>query len=153
LEKPSHLVEEKATMSQEITVVLMACRQALPEPSRLAGPLEQAGLKTRVILEPCSSKVEVFQMLRTLATEADLLWVVGCPEAACQLVEGSLRMAKRVAHAQEYLAEIGLEPERLGKTQLAAGNQEAAAAMVHEILERARSLGVNPAKADPLKKE
>ena len=134
-------------MNQKLNVVLMACRQAVPDPSLLISPLEQAGLKTRVIQEPCSSKVEVFQMLRTLASDADLLWVVGCPEPACQLVEGSFRMAKRVDHAQEYLREIGLEPERLGMTQLPAGNQEVLSATVTEILERARTLGPNPARA------
>ena len=134
-------------MSQKMSVVLMACRQAVPDPSLLISPLEQNGLKARVIEEPCSSKVEVFQMLRTLAAEADLLWIVGCPEPACQLVEGSFRMAKRVGHAQEYLGEIGLEPERLGMVLLPAGNQEVLAATVKEILERARTLGPNPARA------
>jgi F420-non-reducing hydrogenase iron-sulfur subunit len=139
-------------MNQKLNVVLMACRQAVPDPSLLISPLEQAGFKARAIEEPCSSKVEVFQMLRTLAGEADLLWVVGCPEAACQLVEGSFRMSKRVAHARDYLGEIGLEPERLGMTQLPAGNQEVLSAMVKEILERARTLGPNPARAG-IKKE
>ena len=72
-------------MNQKLNVVLMACRQAVPDPFLLINPLEQAGLKARVIQEPCSSKVEVFQMLRTLASDADLLWIVGCPEPACQL--------------------------------------------------------------------
>ena len=134
-------------MSQKLNVVLMACRQAVPDPSLLINPLEHDGLSARVIQEPCSSKVEAFQMLRTLAGEADLLWVVGCPEPACQLVEGSFRMAKRVGHARDYLGEIGLEPDRLDMTQLPAGNQEALAAMVKEILERARSLGSNPGRA------
>ena len=141
-------------MSQKTTVVLMACRQAVPDPALVSSPLEQAGLQARVIAEPCSSKVEVFQMLRTLAAEADLLWVVGCPEAACQLVEGSFRMTKRVGHAQDYLAEIGLEPERLGMVQLPAGNQEALSAALREIMERARTLGHNPARAGaPVTKE
>jgi coenzyme F420-reducing hydrogenase delta subunit len=134
-------------MSQKLNVVLMACRQAVPDPVLLINPLEHAGIRARVIQEPCSSKVEVFQMLRTLAAEADLLWVVGCPEPACQLVEGSFRMAKRVGHAQEYLGEIGLEPERLGMVQLPAGNQKVLSAAVKEILERARTLGPNPARA------
>jgi F420-non-reducing hydrogenase iron-sulfur subunit len=141
-------------MSQKTTVVLMACRQAVPDPALFLGPLEQAGLAARVIEEPCSSKVEVFQMLRTLAAEADLLWLVGCPEAACQLVEGSFRMTKRVGHAQDYLGEIGLEPERIGLAQLPAGNQKALAATVKEILTRARKLGANPGRAGaPVQKE
>jgi F420-non-reducing hydrogenase iron-sulfur subunit len=134
-------------MSPTATVVLLACRQAVPEPEQFLSPLREAGLKARVILEPCSSKVEVFQMLRTLADEADLLWVVGCPEKACQLVEGSRRMTKRVAHAQEYLQEIGLEPERLGMVLLPAGNQEGIDATVGEIQKRVQTLGLNPARA------
>lgn len=134
-------------MPQNVTVVVMACRQAVPDPALLQAPLQDAGLSTRVIPEPCSSKVEVFQMLRTLADEADLLWVVGCPEGACQMVEGTFRMAKRVGHAREYLQEIGLEPERLDLAQLLADNQEAVAAVVSEIKERARTLGANPARA------
>ena len=134
-------------MKPTLTIVLLACRQAVPEPDQFLGPLEQSGLRARVILEPCSSKVETFQMLRTLADEADLLWVVGCPEKACQLVEGSARMAKRVGHAQEYLQEIGLEPERLGMVLLPAGNQEIISATITEIQQRARTLGINPARA------
>jgi len=134
-------------MPQNLTIVVMACRQAVPDPALLLGALQTSGLSPRVIPEPCSSKVEVFQMLRTLADEADLLWVVGCPEGACQLVEGNFRMAKRVGHAREYLQEIGLEPERLGMAQLFADNQEAVAAAVSEIKERAKTLGTNPARA------
>lgn len=134
-------------MNPNLTIVLLACRQAVPKPEQFSGPLEQAGLKIRVVWEPCSSKVETFQMLRTLADEADLLWVIGCPEKACQLVEGSSRMAKRVGHAQEYLQEIGLEPERLGMLLLPAGNLEGINATVKEIQQRARTLGLNPARA------
>jgi coenzyme F420-reducing hydrogenase delta subunit len=141
-------------MDQKVTIVLLACRQAVPDPATFLSPLEKDGFKARVVLEPCSSKVETFQMLRTLAAEADLLWVIGCPEAACQLVEGSFRMAKRVAHAQDYLREIGLEPERLGMVQLPADDPKAAAATLSEIQERARTLGINPARAGaPVKKE
>jgi len=140
-------------MPQKKNVVLMACRQAVPEPDVFIGPLEQAGLRVRVIPEPCSSKVEVFQMLRVLASDADILWVVGCPERACQLVEGSFRMTKRVGHARTYLEEIGLEPERLGMVQLPTGNQKELDAAVDEIVERARTLKANPARALARKKE
>lgn len=94
-----------------------------------------------------------FRCCRVLAAEADLLWVMGCPEPACQLVEGSFRMTKRVGHARMYLEEIGLEPERLGMVQLPAGNQKALDAAVDEIVERARTLKVNPARAGARKKE
>jgi len=133
-------------MSTDFQIVILACQQAIPEVEALAGPLRAAGLKGRVVQEPCSSKVEPYQLLRILAGDADLLWVVGCPEDRCLLLEGSSRMGKRVAYAQKLLAEIGLETERVGMTRLAAPDTQNLAAMVGEIESRAASLAPNPAR-------
>ncbi len=103
-------------------LVILACTQAVPNPAALNEALKQYGLRARIIQEPCSSKVEAFQLLRILATGADLVWVVGCPEEYCRLVEGSTRMGFRVAYAQTFLTELGLEPERIGLSRVAAGN-------------------------------
>lgn len=133
-------------MSPIKELVVLACMQAVPDPAALSQSLKQVGLKGRIIQEPCSSKVEAFQLLRILATGADMVWVVGCPEQYCQLVEGSTRMGYRVAYAQSYLTEIGLEPERLGLSRVAAGNPEGLAATTAEIQQRAQTLSSNPAR-------
>jgi coenzyme F420-reducing hydrogenase delta subunit len=75
-----------------------------------------------------------------------MVWVIGCPEEYCQLVEGSTRMGFRVAYAQKYLSEIGLEPERLGLSRVAAGNPEGLTAAAGEIKQVAQSLSPNPAR-------
>ena len=131
-------------------LVILACTQAVPNPAALNEALKQYGLRARIIQEPCSSKVEAFQLLRILATGADLVWVVGCPEEYCLLVEGSTRMGFRVAYAQTFLVELGLEPERIGLARVAAGNPEGIAAAVKEIGQRAEKLSPNPAR--PLSK-
>lgn len=127
-------------------VVVLACTQAVPQPAVLREALQQVGLASRIIQEPCSSKVEAFQLLRILAQGADLVWVVGCPEQYCLLAEGSTRMGFRVAHAQDYLVELGLEPERLGFSRVAAGNLDDLAATAAEIQRRASKLPPNPAR-------
>jgi F420-non-reducing hydrogenase iron-sulfur subunit len=137
-------------MSPIKELVVLACTQAVPNPAVLNEALKHHGLRARIIQEPCSSKVEAFQLLRILATCADLVWVVGCPEPYCQLVEGSTRMGFRVAYAQSFLIELGLEPERLGLSRVAAGNPEGLAAAAAEIAQRAESLSPNPAR--PLSK-
>ena len=137
-------------MSPIKELVVLACTQAVPNPAVLNEALKQYGLRGRIIQEPCSSKVEAFQLLRILATGADLVWVVGCPEPYCQLVEGSTRMGFRVAYAQSYLTELGLEPERIGLSRVAAGNPEGLAAVAKEMEQRAQSLNSNPAR--PLSK-
>jgi F420-non-reducing hydrogenase iron-sulfur subunit len=131
-------------------LVILACTQAVPNPAALNEALKQYGLRARIIQEPCSSKVEAFQLLRILATGADLVWVVGCPEDYCLLVEGSTRMGFRVAYAQTFLVELGLEPERIGLSRVAAGNPEGLTAAAKEIGQRAEKLPPNPAR--PLSK-
>lgn len=133
-------------MGGDFQIVVLACRQAVPETEALAGSLEQAGLRARVAPEPCSSKVEAYHLLRLLAAEADLVWVAGCPQDRCLLVEGSSRMGRRLAFAQQYLQEIGLEPERLGLTRLEAGDAPGLAALVQAIRDRAAGLAPNPAR-------
>ena len=98
-------------MSPIKELVVLACTQAVPNPAVLNEALKHHGLRARIIQEPCSSKVEAFQLLRILATGADLVWVVGCPEQYCQLVEGSTRMGFRV----------GVRPEFSHRTRFGAG--------------------------------
>lgn len=133
-------------MNPEKKLVVLACSQAVPEIVQLTASLQGAGLQPRVIPEPCSSKIEAYHLLRILATGVDLVWVIGCPENYCQLVEGSTRMGRRVAHAQNYLIEIGLEPERLGVSRINAGDKLALAAVVAEIQTRAQTLSPNPVR-------
>jgi F420-non-reducing hydrogenase iron-sulfur subunit len=133
-------------MSRKLQIVVLACQQAVPKTAKLVSSLEGAGLKARVIAEPCSSKIEVFQMLRILAAEADLLWIIGCPEDLCLFTEGSFRMGRRVDFARKYLEEIGLETERLGMSRIPPGDQAALSQAISAIQEQAQSLGPNPAR-------
>ncbi|MBM4295491.1 MAG: hydrogenase iron-sulfur subunit [Deltaproteobacteria bacterium] len=128
-------------MNEKIKVVVLACGQALPEPQGLRDSLAGAGLAARVVAEPCSSKIEVYQLLRILAREADMVWMIGCPETACQYLEGSSRMSKRVAYAQNYLIELNLEPQRLGMSIIAPGDAGGLKGVIAQIAEMAQVLG------------
>ena len=50
-------------MSPIQDLVVLACTQAVPYPAALSQALKQFGLRGRIIQEPCSSKVEAFQLL------------------------------------------------------------------------------------------
>ena len=125
-------------------VVVYACQQAVADPEALRSLWGRDQARLRLLSEPCSSKVEVFQLLRTLAAPADLVWVIGCPEEQCRYQEGSSRMRGRVRHTQGYLEEIGLEPARVGRTVVTPGNPEELAAAVAEIKGRIKELGSSP---------
>ncbi len=127
-----------------LSVVIYACRQAVPEPDKLRTSGAAKDLRLQVVSEPCSGKVEAFQLLRTLATPVDLVWVIGCEEHLCLYTEGSRRLGGRVAYSRRYLAEIGLETARLGRSLVTPGDEKALAAALKEIKRQVQSLGPSP---------
>jgi F420-non-reducing hydrogenase iron-sulfur subunit len=126
-------------MSME--VVIFACQQAVPEPEVLKAQWGKGPASLRVLSEPCSSKVESFQMLRTLATPVDLVWLIGCEETACRYQDGSRRLGGRVRYVQRYLEEIGLEADRLGRSLVTPGDAQALTAIIKEVQARLKALG------------
>lgn len=122
-------------------VVIYACQQAVPDTDVLKTKWGKGQARLRVLSEPCSSKIESFQLLRTLATPVDLVWVIGCEEASCRYEEGSRRLGGRVKYVQRYLKEIGLETDRLGRSLVTPGEGKALAAIIKEIRARLETLG------------
>jgi F420-non-reducing hydrogenase iron-sulfur subunit len=136
---------------KSMEVVIFACQQAVPDPEVIMAKWGQGQTELRVLSEPCSSKVESFQMLRTLATPVDLVWVIGCAEISCRYQEGSRRLGGRVRYSQRYLEEIGLESERLGHSLVSPGDEAALAAVTAEVKARLKSLGASPLKKKGVK--
>jgi coenzyme F420-reducing hydrogenase delta subunit len=122
-------------------VVIYACQQAAPDPEVLEAQWGKGKARLRVLSEPCSSKVESFQMLRTLATPVDLVWVLGCSEKSCRYQDGSRRLGGRVKYVQRYLEEIGLEADRLGRSTVTPGDARNLAAVIKEVKDRLKALG------------
>jgi len=128
-------------------VVIYACQQAAPDPEVLKAKWGRGKAKLQVLSEPCSSKVESFQMLRTLATPVDLVWVLGCAEKSCRYQDGSRRLGGRVKYVQRYLEEIGLEADRLGRSVVTPGDDRNLAAVIKEVKERLKALGESRLRA------
>jgi coenzyme F420-reducing hydrogenase delta subunit len=128
-------------------VVIFACQQAVPDPESLLVSLSKGGDRWRVLSEPCSSKVEAFQLLRALGTPVDLVWVIGCDKTLCRYQDGSRRLRGRVQYSQDYLEEIGLEAGRLGHSLVTPGDAAALAGAVKEVKARLQTLGPSRLKA------
>jgi F420-non-reducing hydrogenase iron-sulfur subunit len=127
-------------------VVIYACQQAVPNPDFVRTQWGKENIRLQVLSEPCSSKIEAFQLLRTLATPADLVWVIGCAEDLCRYNEGSHRLGSRIAYTQRYLEEVGLESARVGRSLVIPGDAPGLAAVVADIKAKAEALGASPLK-------
>ena len=127
-------------------VVIYACQQAVPNPDFLRTQWGKDNIRLQVLMEPCSSKIEAFQLLRTLAAPADLVWVIGCAEDLCRYNEGSHRLGNRIAYTQRYLEEVGVERARVGRSVVVPGDAPGLAAVLADIKAQAEALGPSPLK-------
>jgi coenzyme F420-reducing hydrogenase delta subunit len=128
-------------------VVIYVCQQAVPNLDFIRTQWAKGNIRLQILPEPCSSKIEAFQLLRTIATPADLVWVIGCAEDLCRYNEGSHRLGTRITYTQGYLEEIGLEADRVGRSVVVPGDAPSLAAVVADIMGKAETLGPNPLKS------
>ncbi|MCF8051438.1 MAG: hydrogenase iron-sulfur subunit [Desulfobacterales bacterium] len=100
----------------------------------------------KIILVPCSGKVDVMHLLRAIQKGADGVYVVGCLEGTCHYNEGNYRARERVNHVRQLLEEIGIEGDRVRMYNLSSGEGPTFAQYATEMTEHIRDLGPNPLK-------
>ena len=98
----------------------------------------------KIILVPCTGKVDVVHLLRAIQKGADGAYCVGCLEGACHYNEGNLRCRERVNHVRTLLDEIGIEGDRVRMYNLSSGEGPTFAQYAREMTENIKELGPNP---------
>ena len=101
----------------------------------------------RIVLVPCTGKVDILHILRAFEKGADGVYVVGCMEGECHYDSGNFRARKRVEQAQKLLDAIGIGGERVQMYNLSAGEGLKFAEYAVEMDNRIRELGPNPIKS------
>jgi len=97
-----------------------------------------------MVVLPCSSNVEIRQIVKMLEQGADAIQIVACPEEACRFLVGSSKAERRVEYVRRLLDEIDFGAERVG---LVRGMNLSAEQLLDWAKERAdlvRELGPNP---------
>lgn len=129
----------------EPEIVVLFCRQSVDGTVSLSNAYRRlAGLGVRLVVLPCSSNVEVRQLVKMLEQGADGIQVVACTEQACRFLVGSNKAEKRVDYVRRLLGEIDFGAERVG---IVRGTNLSAEQLLGLAKERAallRDLGPNP---------
>lgn len=129
----------------EPEIVVLFCQQSVARTVELANAYRHLpGLRVRLIVLPCSSKVEVGQMVKMLEKGADAIQIVACEVEACRFLVGSSKAERRVEYVRQLLDEIDFGAERVG---LVRGMNLSAEQLLDWAKERAdlvRELGPNP---------
>ena len=100
----------------------------------------------KIILVPCTGKVDIIHLLRAFEKGADGAYVVGCLEGECHYTSGNMRARKRVYQAKEILQAVGIEAERVEMYNLSSSEAPLFVKYAEEMTERITALGPNPVK-------
>jgi F420-non-reducing hydrogenase iron-sulfur subunit len=126
-------------------VVGFLCRWCSYTGADLAGAMRlQYPPNIRIIMVPCTGRIDILHVLQAFEVGADAVFVSGCHEGDCHYVSGNLYARKRVERLKKILKEVGLEPERVEMFHVSASEGPQFAAIAREMTERAYRLGPNP---------
>lgn len=138
----------------ELRLVAFCCQYCAYAAADLAGALRlQYPPDVRIVLLPCSGRLDVLTALLALEEGADGVMVVGCLPGDCHFLEGNLNARRRVEGLQKRLQEIGLEPERVRMFNLSSAMATEFAEAVRQMREQIAKLGPNPLRKVPQESE
>ena len=63
----------------------------------------------KIILMPCTGRVDILHLLKAFEGGADAVFVAGCLEGECHYLMGNIRARKRVAKLKKDFTELGIE--------------------------------------------
>jgi len=101
----------------------------------------------RIVLVPCTGKVDILHILRAFEKGADGVYVVGCMEGDCHYNSGNFRARKRVEQAQKILDAIGIGGERVQMFNLSSGEGPKFAEYAVEMDKKINKLGPSPIRS------
>ncbi len=102
----------------------------------------------KVILMPCTGRVDILHLLKAFEGGADAVFVAGCLEGECHYLKGNIRARKRVNKLKNDFPQMGMEPERVEMFNLASSEGPKFAAIAKEMSERAFKTGPSPMKRE-----
>lgn len=102
----------------------------------------------RVIRVMCSSRVDPVFILKALLDGADGVLVAGCHPGDCHYQKGNYYARRKIALTKKLLESMGLEPERVKLSWIAASEGPKFAQVAKAFTEEIKNLGPNPAKRE-----
>jgi heterodisulfide reductase subunit A len=131
---PQHLESEDP---DEPVVLTIACRWCSYAAADLAGIMRlKYPTNTRILLVPCTGRVDFKHIFEAFEKGADGVVVAGCLKDQCHYIDGNLVAERRVEQAKKTLAVLGLDPERLEMIFNSSGMPKEFAAFMNDFTKR-----------------
>ena len=131
---PQHIKSEDP---DEPVILTIACRWCSYAAADLAGIMRlKYPTNTRILLVPCTGRVDFKHIFEAFEKGADGIVVAGCLKEQCHYVDGNLIAEHRVEEAKKTLKVLGMDPGRLEMIFNSAGMPREFAAFMNEFTER-----------------
>jgi F420-non-reducing hydrogenase iron-sulfur subunit len=104
-----------------------------------------------IIRVPCTGRVDIIHLLKTLEDGADGVYVAGCLEGDCHYLTGNLKARRKVEYVQKVLEELGVEKERVAMYNLSAAQGPRFVEIAREYTGIVKELGPSPFKSSEAK--
>lgn len=125
-----------------VRIIGFCCQNAISEEEGLKGKGRMSFEPAiKIVQIPCSSKVDTLPIIKAFEAGADGIFVLGCPDQACHLLDGNLRAQRVVNYTKGLLERTGMESRRLEMFQLGTPEYEHFEQVVKAMIERIESLG------------
>jgi len=109
-------------LGEEPSVVCFACRWCAYAAADTAGVMRlQYPCSVRLILIPCSGRVDAVHILTAFARGAEGVMVAGCLRDGCHYIDGNIKAERRVDAMKKALEVMGIEGERVEMFFISAG--------------------------------
>lgn len=135
-------------MSKEVfepQMIAFCCQFCAYAAADLAGNLRiQYSPNIKIILVPCSGRVDVLHILHAFEDGADGVFVAGCRHGDCHFTNGNLNAARRVRYIKQLLNEIGMHGERVEMYNLSSTEAQRFASIANEMTEHIHQVGPSP---------
>lgn len=129
----------------EPLIIAFCCQYCSYSAADLAGSMRlQYPANLRIVRTPCTGRLEVEFFLKAFEKGADGILVAGCLEGGCHFSEGNFLAKGRVGYTRGFLAESGLEPERIRMVNVSAAGARLLVDYINELIWTVKKLGPNP---------
>lgn len=126
----------------EPSIISFSCRWCSYAAADLAGSMRlQYPPNVKIIMVPCTGRVDIKHVLHALEIGADGVFLSGCLIGDCHYISGNVKAAKRIAHAKRLVEAAGIEPERVEMFYNAASMGPQFAETCRKFTETIRALG------------
>jgi coenzyme F420-reducing hydrogenase delta subunit len=131
-------------------IVAFCCNYCAYAAADLAGSLRLSyPPDIRVVLLPCTGRLDALEVLHAFERGADGVLVAGCLEGDCHFQAGNLNARRRVEHIQDLLELVGLDRRRIQMVNMSSAMGAHFAMAAAEMTAEINELGPNPLGPSP----